>query len=101
MNKYLLAAIKRDDTAENLSRYERQQELERKRKVEKIELRNRKMENMQDIKRGDKEIDDIKPIIKYCTMSQELKMDTISRIKEAMSKLIYLYNIKYRNNNRK
>ena len=31
MNKYLLAAIKRDDTAENLSRYERMQELVRKR----------------------------------------------------------------------
>ena len=42
---------------------------------------------MQDIKRGDKEIDDIKPIVKYCTMTQELKMDTILRIKEAMSKL--------------
>ena len=47
MNKHLLAAIKRDDTAENLSRYERQQELERKRKVEKIEQRNKKMEDMQ------------------------------------------------------
>ena len=42
---------------------------------------------MQDIKRGDKEIDDIKPVIKYCIMNQELKMDTILRIKEAMSKL--------------
>ena len=41
---------------------------------------------IQDIKRGDKEIDDIKPVVRYCTMSQELKMDTISRIKEAMSK---------------
>ena len=45
MNKYLLAAIKRDDTAENLSRYERQKELEYKRKIEKIELRNRNIEN--------------------------------------------------------
>ena len=27
MNKYLIAAMKREDTAENLSRYERQQEL--------------------------------------------------------------------------
>ena len=41
---------------------------------------------IQDIKRGDKEIDDIKPVVRYCTMSKELKMDTISRIKEAMSK---------------
>jgi len=47
MNKYLLAAIKRDDTAENLSRYERMQELERKKKVEKIEQRNKKMDDMQ------------------------------------------------------
>jgi len=47
MTKHLLAAIKRDDTTENLSRYERQQELERKRKVEKIELRNKRMEDMQ------------------------------------------------------
>ena len=47
MNKYLLSALKRDDTAENLTRYERQQELERKRKVEKIEQRNQKMLDMQ------------------------------------------------------
>ena len=44
---------------------------------------------MQDIKRGDKEIDDIKPVVKYCTMDQDLKMDTISKIKEAMSNLKY------------
>ena len=67
----------------------------------KSKSNNQNTKFIQDIKRGDKEIDDIKPIIKYCTMSQELKMDTISRIKEAMSKLIYIYNIKYRNNNRK
>ena len=36
-----------------------------------------------------KEIDDIKPVVKYCTMDQELKMDTISKIKEAMSNLVY------------
>ncbi len=47
MTKHLLAAIKRDDTAENLSRYELQQELERKRKVERIKLRNKRMEDMQ------------------------------------------------------
>jgi len=47
MNKYLIAAMKREDTAENLSRYERQQELERKKKVEQIELRNEKMADMQ------------------------------------------------------
>ena len=47
MKKNLLAAIKRDDTAENLSRYERQQELERKRKVEKIEQRSKRLDDMQ------------------------------------------------------
>ena len=47
MNRYLLAAIKREDTAENLCRYERQQELERQKKVQKIELRNEKMADMQ------------------------------------------------------
>ena len=47
MNKYLLLALKRDDTSENLSRYERQQELERKLKVQKIEQINQKMLNMQ------------------------------------------------------
>lgn len=47
MNKHLLAAIKRDDTAENLSRYERQQELERKRKVEKLEQRSKRLDDMQ------------------------------------------------------
>ena len=47
MNKYLLSALKRDDTSENLSRYERQQELERKLKVQKIEQINQKMLNMQ------------------------------------------------------
>ena len=35
MNKYLMAAMKREDTAENLSRYERQQELERQKKLNK------------------------------------------------------------------
>ena len=56
----------------------------------KSKSNNQNAKFIQDIKRGDKEIDDIKPIIKYCTMNQELKMDTILRIKEAMSKL-YIY----------
>ena len=47
MNKYLMAAMKREDTAENLSRYERQQELERQKKVQKLEKRNEKMADMQ------------------------------------------------------
>ena len=47
MNKYLMAAMKREDTAENLTRYERQQELERQKKIKKIESRNEKMLDMQ------------------------------------------------------
>ena len=30
-------------------------------------------------------IDEIKPIVNYCTMSAELKMDTIEKIRDAMS----------------
>ena len=47
MNKFLSTAIKRDDTTESLIRYERQQELQRRRKMEKIELRTKKMNEMQ------------------------------------------------------
>ena len=47
MNKYLTAAMKREDTVENLSRYERQQELERQKKVEKLEKRSEKLADMQ------------------------------------------------------
>ena len=47
MNKYLTAAMKREDTIENLTRYERQQELERQKKIKKIELRDVKMADMQ------------------------------------------------------
>ena len=54
--------------------------------VERKSISNTNAKFMQDIKRGDKEIDDIKPIVKYCTMTQELKMDTIAKIKDAMSK---------------
>lgn len=32
MNKHLMNAIKREDTTENLTRYERKQELERQKK---------------------------------------------------------------------
>ena len=47
MTKYLLAAMKREDTAENLTRYERQRELERLKKVMKIEKRNKRLDNIQ------------------------------------------------------
>ena len=44
---------------------------------------------IQEIRRGDKEIDEIKPIVNYCTMPVELKMDTIEKIRDAMSNLIF------------
>ena len=48
---------------------------------------------IQEIRRGDKEIDEIKPIINYCTMPAEQKLDAIEKIRDAMSKLLFL--IKY------
>ena len=48
---------------------------------------------IQEIRRGDKEIDEIKPIVNYCTMPAELKLDDIEKIRDAMSKLLFL--IKY------
>ena len=56
---------------------------------------------IQEIRRGDKEIDEIKPIINYCTMPQELKLDAIEKIRDAMSNLFLLIFFKflfYRNN---
>ena len=41
---------------------------------------------IQEIRRGDKEIDEIKPTVNYCTMPADLKMDTIEKIRDAMSK---------------
>ena len=41
---------------------------------------------IQEIRRGDKEIDEIKPIVNYCTMPFELRNDTIEKIRDAMSK---------------
>ena len=49
---------------------------------------------IQEIRRGDKEIDEIKPIVNYCTMPSELKLDAIEKIRDAMSKLLFL--IKYK-----
>ena len=57
---------------------------------------------IQEIRRGDKEIDEIKPIVNYCTMPAELKSDAIDKIRDAMSKNIFLLIIFcYRNNSRK
>ena len=47
MNKHLMNAIKREDTTENLTRYERKQELERQKKVQQLEERNERLEDMQ------------------------------------------------------
>ena len=47
MNKHLMNAIKREDTTENLNRYERKQELERQKKVQQLEERNERLEDMQ------------------------------------------------------
>ena len=44
----------------------------------------------QEIRRGDKEIDEIKPIVNYCTMPAELKLDAIEKIRDAMSNLFLL-----------
>ena len=55
----------------------------------------------QEIRRGDKEIDEIKPIVNYCTMPQELKLDAIEKIRDAMSNLflfIFFKILFYRNN---
>ena len=55
----------------------------------------------QEIRRGDKEIDEIKPIVNYCTMPQELKLDAIEKIRDAMSNLflsIFFKFLFYRNN---
>ncbi len=52
---------------------------------------------IQEIRRGDKEIYEIKPIVNYCTMPAELKSDAIEKIREAMSKIYYksLFNISF------
>ena len=47
MDKNLQAAFKREDTAETLSRYERLQELGRLKKVQQIEERNERLDDMQ------------------------------------------------------
>ena len=39
---------------------------------------------MQEIKRGDKEIDEIKAIIEFCTMSPDLRNNCIEKTRDAM-----------------
>ena len=38
----------------------------------------------QEVRRGDKEIDDIKAVIEFCTMSPELKSECIEKTRDAM-----------------
>lgn len=40
----------------------------------------------QEIKRGDKEIDEIRAVVEFCTMVPEMKNDCIEKAREAMSK---------------
>lgn len=49
----------------------------------------------QEIRKGDKEIDEIKAIIDFCTMSTELKATCIEYAREAMSilTLFYIFNL--------
>ena len=39
----------------------------------------------QEIRRGDKEIDEIKAVVEFCTMSKEAKDDCIEKARDAMS----------------
>ena len=41
----------------------------------------------QEIRRGDKEIDEIKAVVEFCTMSKEERDDCIEKARDAMSKL--------------
>ena len=46
-NKYLTIAMKREDTVSNLERFERQQEFERQRKINKLLKREKRLEDLQ------------------------------------------------------
>ena len=48
------------------------------------------MSNLEKMKRGDKEIDEIKAEIEFCSMSPELKNDCIEKARDAMSKYFVL-----------
>lgn len=39
----------------------------------------------QDFKRNDKDIDEIEPVIEFCTMPPEMQMNCITHAKNAMS----------------
>ena len=54
LNKYLTVAMKREDTINNLQRFERQQEFEREQKIDKLK---KKDERLSAIKRQKTEID--------------------------------------------
>ena len=47
INKYLTIAMKREDTISNLERFERQQEFERQRKINRLIKREKKLSDLQ------------------------------------------------------
>ena len=47
LNKYLTIAMKREDTINNLERFERQQEFERQRKINRIIKKDKKLSELQ------------------------------------------------------
>ena len=52
-----------------------------------IEKKSNNPKFTQEIRRGDKEIDEIKAVVEFCTMSKESKDDCIEKARDAMSKL--------------
>ena len=74
LNKYLTIAMKREDTVINLERFERQQEFQRQRKINKLLKKDKKLS---DLKRQKTEINDKK---------KELSKNLSNRKKELMGK---------------
>jgi hypothetical protein len=56
-----------------------------------IEKRSNTQRFTQDYKRNDKDIDEIEPVIEFCTMPDEMQKNCIIHAKNALSKLIHLY----------
>ena len=53
-----------------------------------IEKKSNNPKFTQEIRRGDKEIDEIKAVVEFCTMSKESKDDCIEKARDALSNLI-------------
>ena len=52
-----------------------------------IEKKSNNPKFTQEIRRGDKEIDEIKAVVEFCTMPKEERDDCIEKARDAMSKL--------------